>query len=72
VLVPRETPLNAIQIRNMLTLTGAGATILPAAPGFYHRPKDIGELIDHIVGKTLDVFHIEHHLYSRWKDEPLS
>jgi polyprenyl P-hydroxybenzoate/phenylacrylic acid decarboxylase-like protein len=69
VLVPRETPLNAIQLRNMLTLAEAGATILPAAPGFYHRPQQIGDLVDHIVGKTLDIFGIEHHLYARWKDE---
>jgi len=69
VLVPRETPLNAIQLRNMLTLAEAGATILPAAPGFYHRPQEIGHLVDHIVGKTLDIFGIEHHLYARWKDE---
>ena len=69
VLVPRETPLNAIQLRNMLTLAEAGVTILPAAPGFYHRPQQIGDLVDHIVGKTLDIFGIEHHLYARWKDE---
>ena len=52
----------------MLTLAEAGATILPAAPGFYHRPENIGDLVDHIVGKTLDVFGIEHHLYTRWKE----
>jgi 4-hydroxy-3-polyprenylbenzoate decarboxylase len=69
VLVPRETPLNAIQIRNMLTLSEAGATILPAAPGFYHRPETIEDLVDHIVGKALDIFGIEHHLYKRWKGE---
>jgi flavin prenyltransferase len=69
VLVPRETPLNAIQLRNMLTLAEAGVTILPAAPGFYHQPQQIGDLIDHIVGKALDIFGVEHHLYRRWKDE---
>ncbi len=69
ILVPRETPLNAIQLRNMLTLAEAGATILPAAPGFYHQPQQIGDLIDHIVGKVLDIFGVEHHLYRRWKDE---
>jgi 4-hydroxy-3-polyprenylbenzoate decarboxylase len=69
VLVPRETPLNAIQLRNMLTLAEAGATILPAAPGFYHQPQQIGDLVDHIVGKVLDIFGVEHHLYRRWKDE---
>lgn len=69
ILVPRETPLNAIQLRNMLTLAEAGATILPAAPGFYHQPQQIGDLVDHIVGKVLDIFGVEHHLYRRWKDE---
>ncbi len=69
ILVPRETPLNVIQLRNMLTLAEAGATILPAAPGFYHQPQQIGDLIDHIVGKVLDIFGVEHHLYRRWKDE---
>jgi polyprenyl P-hydroxybenzoate/phenylacrylic acid decarboxylase-like protein len=67
VLVPRETPLNTIQLRNMLTLSEAGATILPAAPGFYHQPETIEDLVDHVVGKALDVLGIEHHLYRRWK-----
>jgi 4-hydroxy-3-polyprenylbenzoate decarboxylase len=69
VLVPRETPLNAIHLRNMLTLSESGATILPAAPGFYHRPETIENLVDHIVGKALDILGIEHHLYMRWKGE---
>lgn len=66
VLVPRETPLNTIQLRNMYTLSQAGVTILPAAPGFYHRPEKIGDLVDHIVGKALDIFGVEHNLYRRW------
>lgn len=66
VLVPRETPLNTIQLRNMYTLSRAGVTILPAAPGFYHRPEKIGDLVDHIVGKALDIFGVEHDLYRRW------
>jgi len=72
VLVPRETPLNTIHLQNMLTLAGAGATILPAAPGFYHRPSDIIDLVDHIVGKVLDIFDIDHHLYHRWKEGEIS
>jgi polyprenyl P-hydroxybenzoate/phenylacrylic acid decarboxylase-like protein len=67
VLVPRETPLNTIQIRNMLALSEAGAIILPAAPGFYHRPATIEDLVDHIVGKALDIFGIDHDLYARWE-----
>ncbi|MCU0632183.1 MAG: UbiX family flavin prenyltransferase [Methanolinea sp.] len=68
VLVPRETPLSVIHLRNMLTLADAGATILPAAPGFYHRPRHIQGLVDHVVGKVLDVLSIEHHLYRRWRE----
>lgn len=69
VLVPRETPLNAIQLKNMLTLAEAGVTILPAAPGFYHRPKQISDLVDHVVGKALDIFRVDHHLYKRWRED---
>jgi len=67
VIVPRETPLNSIQITNMLTLANAGAIIVPAMPGFYHRPKSVEAIVDHVVGKVLDVFGIEHELYERWK-----
>jgi 4-hydroxy-3-polyprenylbenzoate decarboxylase len=69
VIVPRETPLNTIHLKNMLTLAEAGATILPAAPGFYHKPKTIEDLVDHVVGKTLDIFGVDHHLYARWREE---
>ena len=70
VLVPRETPLNQIHLKNMLTLARAGAIILPASPGFYHAPKKIDELVDHIVGKIMDAFRIEHSLYKRWAGLP--
>jgi 4-hydroxy-3-polyprenylbenzoate decarboxylase len=67
VLVPRETPLNLIHLENMVRLKLAGATILPAMPGFYHKPKEISELIDFIVGRILDVLDVEHKLYRRWQ-----
>jgi 4-hydroxy-3-polyprenylbenzoate decarboxylase len=67
VLVPRETPLNIIHLENMVKVAQAGATVLPAMPGFYHQPKSIDDLVNHIVGKILDSFHLEHKLYKRWK-----
>jgi len=69
VLVPRETPLNLIQLKNMVTLAESGVTILPAAPGFYHQPETIDDLVGHIVGKTLDIFGVDHHLYHRWRQD---
>jgi len=62
VLVPRETPLNVIQIGNMLSLAKAGAVILPAMPAWYHDPREIRDLVNHVVGKVLDIFRIDHSL----------
>jgi 4-hydroxy-3-polyprenylbenzoate decarboxylase len=69
VLVPRETPLNLIHLRNMVTVTEAGGVILPAMPGFYHRPATIDELVRHVVLKILDVLGVEHRIAMRWKDD---
>lgn len=66
VIVPRETPLNAIHLRNMLRLARAGATILPAMPGFYHKPKEVSDLVDHVVTKVLDAVGLEASLIRRW------
>ena len=65
VLVPRETPLNEIHLENMLRLRRAGADILPAAPGFYHQPRTIDDLVDFIVARVLDRLGIEHQLLGR-------
>jgi 4-hydroxy-3-polyprenylbenzoate decarboxylase len=66
ILVPRETPLSAIHLQNMLRLTRAGAVVLPAAPGFYNRPQSIQELVDFIVARVLDQLGVEHALSRRW------
>jgi polyprenyl P-hydroxybenzoate/phenylacrylic acid decarboxylase-like protein len=65
--VPRETPLSLIHIRNMETLTLAGATIMPPVPAFYHQPKTIDDLLNQTAGKLLDQFDISHSLYRRWE-----
>jgi polyprenyl P-hydroxybenzoate/phenylacrylic acid decarboxylase-like protein len=66
VLVTRETPLNLIHIRNMETVTLAGATVLPPMPAFYHRPATITDLLRQTAGKVLDQFGIAHNAFSRW------
>jgi flavin prenyltransferase len=66
VLVPRESPLNEIHLRNMLAAAGAGAAILPACPAFYHRPSTLDDLADHLAGKILDRLGIDHELFPRW------
>ncbi|MCC6452664.1 MAG: UbiX family flavin prenyltransferase [Acidobacteria bacterium] len=66
VLVPRETPFNAIHLENMLRLSNAGARILPASPSFYHKPATIEELVDHVCYRILDQFDIPHSESSSW------
>jgi len=66
VLVTRETPLSLIHIRNMETVTLAGATVLPPAPAFYHKPETIEDLLRHTAGKILDQFGIPHSAFKRW------
>ena len=67
ILVPRETPLSLIHLENMTRLTRAGATIMPAAPGFYHRPQSIDDMVDFVVARILDHLGVEHRLGKRWK-----
>jgi 4-hydroxy-3-polyprenylbenzoate decarboxylase len=73
VLVPRETPYNTIHLENMLRLSRAGAHIIPASPGFYHRPQTIEALVDHLVFRILDHLGVPHSQETRWKgtkDQP--
>jgi 4-hydroxy-3-polyprenylbenzoate decarboxylase len=67
ILVPRETPLSLIHLENMTRLTRAGATIMPAAPGFYHRPQSIEDMVDFVVARILDHLGVEHRLGRRWR-----
>lgn len=70
VLVPRETPYSAIHLENMLRLTRAGAVVLPASPGFYHRPTQIAELVDFVVARVLDHLGVAHAIGRRWGESP--
>lgn len=69
VLVPRETPYNAVHLENMLRLAHAGARIMPASPGFYHRPQTINDLVEHLCFRILDQFDIPHSKKTQWTGE---
>jgi len=68
ILVPRETPLSAIHLENMLKLCRAGVRLVPAMPAFYHQPQTMEALVDFVVGKVLDQAGIPHNLFKRWGD----
>jgi len=67
VIVPRETPLTSIHLENMVKLARIGVVILPAMPGFYNKPKSVDDIVNHVIGKCLDQFGIEHNLFKRWE-----
>ena len=67
ILVPRETPMHAIHLENLLKLAQTGARIMPACPGFYHRPQTLDDLVDMMVGKICDMLGVEHQLFARWQ-----
>lgn len=69
VLVPRETPYSAIHLENMLRVTRAGGVVLPASPGFYHRPARIADLVDFVVARILDHAGVPHGVGRRWGDD---
>ena len=66
-LLVRETPLHLGHLRNMVSVTEMGGIVLPPVPAFYHGPKTIQDIIDHTIGKALDLFHVEHNLFRRWQ-----
>lgn len=70
VLVPRETPYSTIHLENMLRITRAGAVVMPASPGFYHRPTTIAEMVDFVVARVLDHLDVAHSLGKRWGESP--
>ena len=72
ILVPRETPLSEIHLKNMLAVTRAGGVVMPAMPGFYHRPTCIADLVDMIVSRILDHLGIDSSIFERWKGEGVS
>ena len=72
ILLVRETPFSTIHLQNMLRLTEAGAVIMPANPGFYHRPQSIEDVVDYMVARVLDHLELEHELMPRWGANRLS
>ena len=69
VIVPRETPMRSVHLENMLKVSAEGGIILPAMPGFYHKPQSIDEVVNFVVGKILDVLGIENNMFERWNGE---
>jgi len=69
VLVPRETPLSLLHLRNLVTVAEAGAVVVPAMPAFYQRPESVDDLVNFVVGRVLDVIDVDHDLFKRWGDE---
>ena len=67
IIVPRETPLRTVHLENMTQLSREGAIILPAMPGFYHKPVTLDDQINFIIGKILDVMDIDNNLFTKWK-----
>lgn len=69
IMVPRETPLSQVHLKNMLTLAEMGAMILPAMPAFYNHPRSIDDMVRFIVGRALDALKIENRIYTRWTEQ---
>jgi 4-hydroxy-3-polyprenylbenzoate decarboxylase len=72
VLVPRETPLNLVQLRNLATCVEAGASVLPAMPAFYTRPRSVEDMVDFVVARVCDLLGVEHRLLKRWGENEIA
>ncbi|WP_455284697.1 UbiX family flavin prenyltransferase [[Eubacterium] cellulosolvens] len=72
ILVPRETPLSVIHLRNLLRVAEAGAIVVPAMPAFYTRPRSVDDMVSFIVGRILDLLNVPHSLYRRWGETDLT
>ncbi len=72
IVIPRETPVSSIHLKNMLELSQQGVNIVPAMPAFYYKPENIMDMVDFVVGRILDVLGIDHHLYKRWSEKKSS
>lgn len=70
ILVPRETPLSLVHLKNLVAVTEAGAVVVPASPGFYHRPSQVSELVDFVVQRILDQLGLELEIARRWGGKP--
>ena len=70
ILVPRETPLSLVHLENMLPSPGPAAVVLPAMPGWYHRPASLDDLVDFVVARICDQLGVENALIRRWGDDP--
>jgi 4-hydroxy-3-polyprenylbenzoate decarboxylase len=66
IVVPRETPLSTIHLRNLLLVAEAGAIVLPAMPAFYTKPKSVDDMVNFVVGRILDLLNVSHNLFRRW------
>lgn len=67
-IVPRESPMSAIHLRNLLTLSEVGVHVVPATTAFYHKPKTVEEMVDFTLGRVLDILKIKHKLFTRWRE----